>query len=413
MSEITKQWFEKEKFGMFIHWGLYAVLAGEYKGRRTDHIAEWIMNTFDIPVEEYEKLAERFDPRDFDADGIVRKAKEWGMRYLVFTSKHHEGFAMYDSKTDDYNVVKRTPYGKDILRQFSEACEKYGIRFGIYYSQAQDWHDPDGLAANYDNSGKDYQHYLDHKVKPQLRELFKEYGKISLIWFDTPMSTTPEQSRELVELVKSLQPDCVVSGRIGNGLGDYITTGDNTIPRLPYSKNAWEIPATVNDTWGYNKYDHKWKSADELIRLLLKAVSRGGNCLLNVGPDAKGRIPEACAAILDEVGKYVSRNAEAIYDTKITAVYPYELDWAEFTHKEHKLYVHILKPKSIIELLNIANHVTRAYLVEDGQECQVKVERTCEGDAYIAVTLPEELWDRKNYCICLETEEEGPVFEEF
>ena len=219
MSEITKQWFEKEKFGMFIHWGLYAVLAGEYKGRRTDHIAEWIMNTFDIPVEEYEKLAERFDPRDFDADGIVRKAKEWGMRYLVFTSKHHEGFAMYDSKTDDYNVVKRTPYGKDILRQFSESCEKYGIRFGIYYSQAQDWHDPDGLAANYDNSGKDYQHYLDHKVKPQLRELFTEYGKISLIWFDTPMSTTPEQSRELVELVKSLQPDCVVSGRIGNEIG--------------------------------------------------------------------------------------------------------------------------------------------------------------------------------------------------
>jgi alpha-L-fucosidase len=411
MSEVTKQWFEKEKFGMFIHWGLYAVLAGEYKGRRTDHIAEWIMNTFNIPVEEYEKLAEQFDPREFDAEAIVKKAREWGMRYLVFTSKHHEGFAMYDSKVDDYNVVKKTPYGKDVVRQLSQACEKYGIRFGIYYSQAQDWHDPNGLANNYDNSAKDYQYYLDHKVKPQLRELFTEYGKISLIWFDTPMSTTPEQSRELVELVKSLQPDCVVSGRIGNEAGDYITTGDNTIPRLPYDKGAWELPATVNDTWGYNKFDHKWKSADEIIRLLLKAVSRGGNYLLNVGPDAQGRIPDACVAVLDEVGKYVSGNAEAIYDTSITAVYPYELDWAEFTHKEHKLYVHILKPKSIIELQNIANEVTRAYLVETKEDYNVKCEKSCEGASYISVELPETMWDRKNYCVCLEFEEAEPIFE--
>lgn len=412
MSEITKQWFEKEKFGMFIHWGLYAVLAGEYKGKRTDHIAEWIMNTFAIPVEEYEKLAGQFDPQDFDADAIVKKAREWGMRYLVFTSKHHEGFAMYDSQVDDYNVVKKTPYGRDVLRQLSKACEKYGVRFGIYYSQAQDWHDPNGLAHNYDNSSKDYQYYLDHKVKPQLRELFTQYGKISLIWFDTPMTTTPEQGKELVELVKSLQPDCVVSGRIGNGLGDYITTGDNTLPRLPYDKNAWELPATVNDTWGYNKFDHKWKTADELIRMLLKVVSRGGNFLLNVGPDAQGRIPKECGAILDEVGRYVSGNGEAIYDTKLTPCYPYELDWAEFTHREHKLYIHILKPKSIIEVLNIANHVPRAYILEDRRECRVKYEKTCEGDAYIAVELPEEMWERKNYCICLEMEEAEPIFEE-
>ena len=304
MKDTKQQWFKDAKFGLFIHWGLYSVLAGEYNGKKTDRIAEWIMNHLDIPVSEYEKLAGQFNPVNFNAEEIVKKAKSWGMKYIVFTSKHHEGFAMYDSKCSDYNVVKATPYKKDILRQLKDACDKYDMKLGLYYSQAQDWHDPDGLMYLKDNSHKDYQHYLDTKVKPQLTEILTEYGDIALIWFDTPMETTPEQSKSLVDLVKFLQPNCIVSGRIGNELGEYMTTGDNFIPRLPY-EGDWELPATLNDTWGFNKDDHNWKNPDDIIRLLLKVTSRGGNYLLNIGPDATGRIPNESIAILDEVGKYV------------------------------------------------------------------------------------------------------------
>ena len=241
------------------------------------------------------------------------------MQYIVLTAKHHEGFAMYDSKVSDYNVVKATPYGKDILKELQLACEKYGVRMGFYYSQAQDWDDPDGYMAHKDNSNKNFQKYLDEKCKPQVKELLENYGKISLIWFDTPMGITIDQTQELIDLVKSIQPDCLLSGRTGNHMGDYMTTGDNFIPRLPY-EDPWEIPATVNDTWGYNKFDTNWKSADHIISLLLKIISRGGNYLLNVGPTADGVVPEKCVEVLNEVGKYVTENSEAIYGTKTVGV---------------------------------------------------------------------------------------------
>ena len=410
MKDTKQQWFKDAKFGLFIHWGLYAVLEGEYKGQKTDRIAEWIMNFLDIPVEEYEKIADKFNPVKFDADYIVRKAKEWGMKYVVFTAKHHEGFAMYDSACSDYNVVKGTPYGKDILRQLKDACDKYGLKLGLYYSQAQDWHDPNGLMHHKDNSKKDYQSYLDNKVKPQLTEILTQYGDIALIWFDTPMETTPEQSQSLADLVKSIQPNCIVSGRIGNGIGEYMTTGDNFIPRLPY-EGDWELPATVNDTWGFNKADTNWKSADTIIRLLLKITSRGGNYLLNVGPDALGVVPEDCIAVLDEVGKYVRENEEAIMGTKRLDYYAYELEWAELTQRDHKLYVHVMQPRIRVELQNVGNKVKRAYLLRDGRELHVDESFTCEGPKMIEVDLPEDMFEEKNYCVCLEMEEANPIFE--
>lgn len=410
MKDTKQQWFKEAKFGLFIHWGLYALLAGEYKGKRTEHIAEWIMNYLDIPAEEYEKLAKQFNPVDFDADAIVSKAKDWGMKYIVFTSKHHEGFAMYDSKCSDYNVVKATPYGKDVLRQLQKACEKYDMKLGLYYSQAQDWDDPNGLMQHHDDSKKDYQYYLDHKVKPQLTELLTEYGDIALIWFDTPMSTTCEQSKSLVDLVKSLQPNCVVSGRIGNDLGDYITTADNFIPRLPYDGD-WEVPATLNDTWGFNRFDHNWKSADEILQLLLKINGRGGNYLVNIGPDALGNVPEESIAILEEIGSYVKRNHEALFGTKRLDYYAYEMDWAEFTQKDFKLYLHVLKKKNIIEILNVANQVKKAYIVENNMELECRCMLACEGNSIIEVLVPEEFQEKRNYCICLELEEKDPIFE--
>lgn len=410
MKDTKQQWFKDAKFGLFIHWGLYALLAGEYNGRKTDRIAEWIMNDLDIPVEEYEKLASQFNPVEFDAEMIVRKAKEWGMKYIVFTSKHHEGFAMWDSKCSDYNVVKATPYGRDIVRQFREACDKYDMKLGFYYSQAQDWHDPDGYIHRKDNSKKNYRAYLERKCFPQLRELLTEYGDVALIWFDTPMGTTKEESQEMVDLVKSLQPNCIVSGRIGNELGEYMTTGDNFIPRLPY-EGDWEVPATLNDTWGFNKDDHKWKDPEEIIRLLVKINSRGGNYLLNIGPEASGHVPDESVRILDEVGKYVNENEEAIFGTKRVGIYAYELDWGMLTRKDHKLYVHVFKPRRRVELINIANKITGAYLVADKRELEFKTSMTCEGNSAIDVELPEDYFDRKYISVCLEMEEEEPIFE--
>ena len=411
MSTDSAAWFRDAKYGLFVHWGLYSILAGEYNGIVTDRIAEWIENNLDIPVEEYRKLARRFDPKAFDADAFVRRARDdWGMKYIVLTAKHHEGFAMYDSAVSAFSVTRATPCGRDILMELRRACDRYGVWLGVYYSQAQDWDDPNGYMQYKDNSRKDFQKYFDEKCLPQVCELLTNYAPLSLIWFDTPMSMTMAQSQALRDLVKVLQPDCLLSGRTGNGLGDYMTTGDNALPRLPYDGD-WELPATVNDTWGYNRRDDRWKSPERIIATLIKVVSRGGNYLLNVGPTAEGLVPEPCVRTLDAVGRYVKANAEAIFGTRSAGLYPFEVPGIEMTHKPHKLYVHVLESRVRVELLNIGNAVTGAYLVEDRTPLDVRTYRTCEGDAMVEVELPPRLQARAHYCVCLETAEPEPVYE--
>lgn len=410
MPDTKQQWFQDAKYGLFIHWGLYSILAGEYKGKRTDRIAEWIMNDLNIPVEEYEQLARQFNPTAFDADALVKQAKQWGMKYIVFTAKHHEGFAMWDSQCSNYNVVKATPYGQDIVRQLRNACDKYGMKLGFYYSQAQDWHDPDGFMYRKDNSHKNYEAYLERICYPQLTELMTQYGEVALLWFDTPMDTTPEQAQKMVRIVKAHQPNCIISGRIGNGLGEYMTTGDNFIPRLPY-EGDWEVPATLNGTWGYSKFDTDWKTPEEIIRLLVKINSRGGNYLLNIGPMATGEIPRESIRILDRVGAYLRENAEAIYETRRMGIYPYELDWGMLTRKDHRLYLHVFKPRVRLELLNIANTITGAYLVSDKRALEYKAFIACEGNSIIEVEIPQDYQSRAYYTVCLEMREAEPIFE--
>lgn len=407
---MESHWFHKAKYGLFIHWGLYSVLAGEYKGRKTDRIAEWIMNDLDIPVDEYEKLALEFNPVDFDADELVKKAKNWGMKYIVFTTKHHEGFAMWNSKCSDYNVVKASPYGKDILRQLRDACDHYDMKLGFYYSQAQDWHDPDGYMHRKDNSHKDFHAYLDRKCFPQLKELLTEYGEVALLWFDTPMGMTKEESQEMIRLVRKYQTQCVISGRIGNGLGDYMTTGDNFIPRVAFDGD-WEVPATLNDTWGYNKDDHHWKDPHNIIQKLVMINARGGNYLLNVGPDALGHIPLASEKILDEVGQYVNTYSEAIFDTKVVGEYVYELDWGMFTRKDYQLFIHVFQPKKRLELLNIRNKIKNAYLLKDKKQLDFVSGSTCEGHSMIEIEIPEDYHNQGYYCICMNFEEIEPLFD--
>lgn len=412
MKDTKQQWFKDSKFGLFIHWGLYSLLAGEYKGRKTKHVSEWIMNDLNIPLEEYKKLATVFHPMNFDANYVVRKAKQWGMKYIVFTAKHHDGFAMWHSKSSLYNIVDATPYKKDILEELRQACDAYGMKLGLYYSQSQDWEDPNGYMNRKDNSKKNFSTYLHAKCIPQIKELLTEYGDIALLWFDTPMGITYEESKEIVSIVKEIQPNCIVSGRIGNGLGEYMTTGDNFIPRLPY-EGDWEVPATLNDNWGFNKHDSNWKNVDEIIRLLVKINSRGGNYLLNIGPNANGEIPDESINILDQVGEYVQENAEAIFFTKRSTPYLYEMDWGEMTQKDHKLFVHIFKPRKRIELLNIANRIKKIYIVSNNQNLKFSTSYSCEKCSALEVDLPEEYYTKKNYSICIDYDEIDPVFEPF
>ena len=317
----AKKWFKEEaKFGLMIHWGLYSLLAGEYKGRRMDEIAEWIQSYFRIPNAEYGRLTDAFNPVFFNADEWVNLAKSAGMSYIVMTAKHHEGFCLFDSGVDDFNAVRGTPFGRDIIGEMAEACRRAGMKFGLYYSQELDWHEPNGggylpeqlnvggmhWTNNWDfpnDDQKDFEQCFRKKILPQVREILTKYGDLCLIWFDTPHKITPEQSRELYDLVKSLQPDCLINSRIGNGMGDYRSMGDNEIPDEWMGEALVECPATLNDTWGFKYYDDNWKEPGKVLAIKKHLNERGVNYLLNVGPDHLGRIPAPALEILKRVGE--------------------------------------------------------------------------------------------------------------
>ncbi|MEG1514169.1 MAG: alpha-L-fucosidase [Clostridia bacterium] len=411
MNRHDEQWWRDAKFGLFIHWGLYALLAGEYEGQKTDNIAEWIMHDLHIPPDQYARLARAFAPIHFDADAIVRMARDAGMKYLVLTSKHHEGFAMFHSDASAYNVVDATPFGRDVAMELRAACDKYGLKLGFYYSQAQDWYDPNGVEEGVSNADKCFRTYLDQKCIPQLTELLTRYGEIGLIWFDTPMGITPEESEELRDLVKKLQPHCLVSGRIGNGLGDYMTTGDNFIPLLPYPED-FEVPATINGTWGYNRGDTRWKTPEAILRSLVKIVSRGGNYLLNIGPDALGDVPEKSVEVLARVGEFMQKNGESIYGTHPVPAYPYDIDWGYFTARPGKVYIHVFDSIPDIYLINMGNVPKAAYLLADGTPLTLKERITCEGVHSWRILWPNGVQPEAiDTVVCVEVAEDQIWFE--
>jgi alpha-L-fucosidase len=321
MSEAQRlAWFHEAKFGLFIHWGLYAIPAGEWQGKPVPGIGEWIMNHARIPVKTYEQLAQQFDPVKFDANAWVRLAQDAGMKYLVITAKHHDGFALFQSAVSAYNVVDATPFHRDVLKELAAACARRGMRLGFYYSQAQDWHEPNGAGNDWDfgpDNQKDFDQYLRAKAEPQVRELLTHYGPVCLLWFDTPrMMNVGDRAERFARIVRTLQPACLIDGRLG-AAGDYRSMGDNSIPN-EVTPGAWEVPATINHTWGYKQDDDDWKSPGDILFKLCDIVSKGGNYLLNVGPTAAGVIPERCQEILRDVGGWLRVNGDAIYGTDPT-----------------------------------------------------------------------------------------------
>lgn len=315
---MESTWFKNAGFGLMIHWGLYSVLGGEYKGKRMDEIGEWAMSKYEIPCKEYEKLAKVFNPIYFDAEEWVQLAKNAGMKYIVITAKHHDGFAMYHSKADSYNIVDSTPFGRDVIRELADACKKHDMKLGLYYSQCIDWHEENGggydenyyhsnFGMSWDNDWdfpnrkeKNYLLCYEKKIKPQIKELLTEYGELLLIWFDTPIDMPLECAKELSKMVKTYQPNCLVSSRIGAGLGEYKSMGDNELPDT-YTDELVESPITLNHTWGYKTFDNDWKSADEVIKILEKCRKCGANLLLNIGPDHLGRFPVPAMNVLKEL----------------------------------------------------------------------------------------------------------------
>lgn len=389
--EARMAWWKDARFGMFIHWGLYAVPAGEWNGKRTDHLAEWSMHHLQIPIAEYEKFAPEFNPVKFDAEEWVSIAKNAGMKYIVITSKHHEGFALWDSKVTEWDIIDATPYGRDILKELAEACKKEGIKLCFYYS-IMDWHHPDAQAIwepDYNKGMGDstainpeFDNYLNNFMKPQLKELLTSYGDVGVVWFDgewIPDYST-EAGKDIYQFVREQQPDILVNNRVDKGRkgmegidveGDFagdFGTPEQEIPETGIPGVDWESCMTMNDSWGYKHFDDNWKSSETLIRNLVDITSKGGNFLLNVGPTAEGLIPQPSVERLAAMGEWVKVNGEAVYGTTASPVEAPE--WGRITAKGDTLYLHVFDwPASgKLPLENLEATPGKATLLADGSE---------------------------------------------
>ncbi len=334
-------WWREAKFGLFLHWGVYAVPAGAHKG--VDTYGEWIMHSAKIPVAEYREFAGRFNPVKYDPAAWARMAKDAGMRYIVITSKHHDGFALFPSDASEWDIADATPYKKDLLGPLVGAAHGEGLKIGFYYSQAQDWNNPGGAKARFkEGEGWDPAHlgsfdaYLAKVAVPQVKEILARYP-IDILWWDTPTWMNAERTAPLAKLT-ALRPGLITNNRLGAGYGGDTATPEQFVP-VTGIPGDWETCMTMNGHWGYNAADDKWKSSEELIRKLADICSKGGNFLLNIGPTAEGEFPAPCIERLRDMGRWLRVNGESIYGTKAG---PFaHLSWGCATRKGGKLYLHV------------------------------------------------------------------------
>ena len=375
-------WWREARFGLFLHWGLYAIPAGRW-GEQSDH-GEWIMTTAEIPVEEYEQFVQQFDPVDFNAREWVRLARRAGMRYVVITSKHHDGFCLFDSELTDYDIAS-TPFERDIMAEMAEACREEGLRLGWYHS-IMDWHHPDYLPRRTweerSAEGASFERYVEH-LQGHVRELLTNYGPIGVMWFDGEGESTwtHEHGQALYELCRELQPDVIVNNRVDKGragmagittdpkyAGDF-GTPEQEIPAAGLTDVDWETCMTMNRHWGWNAQDEDWKSTEHLVRKLVEVASKGGNFLLNVGPTAEGRFPEQAVERLHGIGQWMDLYSEAIHGTQAS---PFEdLDWGRCTTRPveggTRLYLCIFDwpEKGRLVVPGLGNLVWRAWSVSE------------------------------------------------
>ncbi|MFZ4521398.1 MAG: alpha-L-fucosidase [Bacteroidales bacterium] len=420
-ASVTRQsdpmaWWRDARFGMFIHWGLYAVPAGEWNGKTG--YGEWIRTSAEIPLEVYDQFRPKFNPVQFDADAWVKMAKDAGMKYIVITSKHHDGFCMFDTKQTDFTIMN-TPFKRDPMKELATACRKYGLKFCFYYS-IMDWHHPDYLPRREwektrTAEGADFSKYVPY-MKAELKELLTNYGEIGVLWFDGEWESTwnEKYGKEIYSYVKSLQPNVLVNNRVGAGrldmegltkegaFGGDFGTPEQQIPATGLPGVDWETCMTMNDHWGYNRADKNFKSTGDIVRMLADIASKGGNYLLNVGPTSAGLIPGESIDRLAAIGNWMKVNGESIYGT--TASPFSNLAWGRCTQKLTPggaiLYLHVLKWPSDhkIVLSGVLNNPEKAFLLADPRKVPLQVKR--QSDALV-ITLPSEAPDTINSVIAL------------
>ena len=337
--------FDEGNFGMFIHWGLYSSLGGIWKDTTYYGIAEWMKhkNMAGIPVDEYMPLAQNFNPVNFDAKKIAQLAKDAGMRHIIITSKHHEGFAMFKS-FHPFNIVDATPFARDPMKELAEACDELGLGFGFYYSHNQDWTAPGGSGGpgkNPDGTPASFKDYFYNKCMPQVKEICTQYGDLDFVWFDTPGRIPKEMVIELHDMVRELQPNAMLCSRIGHGMGDYASKGDMEVPPRNIS-GLWETCDTNNDSWAFAWYDNNFKSPKEILFRLISTVARGGTYLFNVGPDGKGNIPVIGAKFLQETGKWIQKYPQVIYAAG-PSPWQHALPWGDVTTQEKSLFLSVFE----------------------------------------------------------------------
>jgi len=388
-KDLRMSWWREARFGMFIHWGLYAIPAGEWQGK-TNH-AEWIRHSAKIPVQEYDKFVQQFNPVKFNADQWVKMAKRAGMKYLVITSKHHDGFCLWDTKQTEYDVMS-TPFRRDVLQELTKACKRHDVRMCFYHS-IMDWHHPDYLPrrswekADRPEGNADFNRYIPY-MKNQLREIIANYDP-GVLWFDGEWEDTwtHEMGIDLYDYVRGLKSDIIINNRVDKGrrgmqgltrAGDYrgdFGTPEQEIPDQGLPGLDWESCMTMNAHWGWNKNDQKWKSSEDLIRKLIDIASKGGNFLLNIGPKADGTFPTESIERLEQIGKWMDVNGESIYAT--TASPFAKLPWGRCTKKIKSdgaiLYLHVFDWPSDGELLvpGLKTKVKNAFFLAGDQNIKI------------------------------------------
>lgn len=374
-KEITDdqrmEWWQEARFGMFIHWGIYTVPAGFYKGKPQTNSAEWIMNKGRIPISEYEKFADEFNPTKFNAENFVALAKQAGMKYMIITAKHHDGFSMFDSKATDYNIVDATPFKRDVLKELSEACQEQGLKFGFYYSQAQDWHHPGGMGNNWDSSISRVSSdaYVYEKALPEVKQLLTEYGPISNFWWDTPREMTKSVVDSLYHITTALQPRIITNDRLGDAYPGDHKTFERHGPKYQPETKYWELCQPISGSWGYRSDDQKFKTIPTLIRNLIDQSSKGGNYLLNVSPTNEGTLKPEAVQRMKAIGAWMDTYSEAIYGTQASPTNT-EPKWGRITMKtvagKTLLYLHVYHWEDGVSLpIRLKNNVETCYLLTD------------------------------------------------